>query len=400
MTATLDTATAAVMTTGPQLRTITKWVLGLKGAPAEGAVRVTVAGTELIVVSTDFETVRIADVELDQAEPGTATVIIPGLALKAAVEALPKGKQPVEVSVQDGVMADITTEPGTTRAHRVSIGWDCGRGWPDLPATPALATAVDFGVFAEVTRRVAVAACGEPMLPWLGSIRMHGDPDGGLWLTATDRYKIGAEKVACDPACDGDWMFPAREADAWTRVAGGPVAYLLADQGQLVGLTDGTWTVLTKRVTGDPVDVRQWMPAQEVRHPFTAQVTVDAEGLGSLLTGTGGAAKIKGALLGGKTIRETAYVDVAAVPGEQLTLTLQRGEQPWGPGHVDAQVDGPKLVAGWDPRYLGAILGVLSGPVVIRLAPGDDGRVLNPARITCEACPGWTGWLAMIDPSK
>lgn len=399
MTATLEATTAAVTTTGPQLREALRWATGMRGSPAAGAVRVTVSGGELILAGYDFETVRLADLELQAAgQPATATVLVPAAGLLAAARALPAGKKPVEVMVHDGAQVDLTAEPGTVRAHRITTGtFGTAPGYPNLPPAPGLAGMFDGPAFRAAALRVCVAASGEQQLPWLTAVRMQTD-DGQVWMSATDRYQIAIEPVPVQAATAGQWLFPGRELAAFAAISTAGQAYLLGGDGDLVGLTDGTWTVLTRRVTGEPVDVRRFIAQQEHRCPFACQVTVDAPALAALLQA--GPVKIKGAVAGGKTLPDITYVDVVTAPGQDgLSLRLEKGEKPWA-ADVAARVDGGKLVAGWNPAKLAGLLGVLDGPAVIHLAPGDSGRVLNPVKITCPAAPGWTGMLAMVDPSK
>jgi DNA polymerase III sliding clamp (beta) subunit (PCNA family) len=391
MTTTMEATSATVTTTGPQLRKIISFALGLRGSPASGAIRVSVSGAALIVAGYDFETVRLADIDLGAANPAPASVLVPGLPLLEAARTMPKGRQPVEVTVRDGEQVDLTAEPGTVRAARITVTTLPGLAWPALPAAGGLAGIFDGPVFRETAPRVCVAASAEPQLPWLGSVRMQADKDG-MWWSATDRYKIAAHLVPWEAQEQGDWLFPGRELAAFAKVCDGSQVYLLTGAG-LVGLTDGAWTVLTRQVTGEPVDVRAFIGDREKRVRYTCTITADAAHLAAVL---GQAAKVKKA---DPKSPISPWVDVTAAPGTPLAMRLVLGETAWT-GTADATVEGGKLGAGWNPSYLAAILGVLDGPVTIHLAPGKDGRVTNPVKITCPAQPDWTGMLAMIDPSK
>jgi DNA polymerase III beta subunit, central domain len=390
---------AAVLTTGPQLRKAVRWVTGLP-VLACGAVRVIVAGNDLILSATDFETTRLVWLELAASgAPEVAQVLVPGRLLTEIAAAMPAG--PVEVSVTGGVQVDLTGDPGGEGANRVSVVPDQGYdSYPAQPALPGPAGQGDMAALAAAVARVAVAADDgrTAPVPWLSAIRMQTGAEG-LLMGATDRYKIAAELLPWTGGQDtADVLFPAVQVKAFCRAADGQAAYLYADTGPLVALTDGTWTVITRRVVADPVDVHGYITGQERKHRFAGQITVDARTLATVLKEP---ARIKGALAEGRTLPAITYLDVATTAGQDgLTLTLCRGEKPWT-ATCDAATDCGQVTAGWNPAYLASILGVLDGDVVIHLAaPGKDGRLLKPVKITCQASPGWTGMLAMCDPSK
>lgn len=387
---TMTVQSPALMTTGVELRKAVRWVQpGVhRGAEVLGAVRVTVAAGRLIFSSFDCETIRMADLTLGDDTGPVASVLVDGAALANLAAAAADGRKPVEVAITGSTQVDVTSEPGTDRAGRLTLAACDPAGYPAIPALPGLAAILDPALFRAAVTRVGGLVSKERELPWLQSVRIQARTDA-VTFGATDRYRMGVEHVPATVMADADVLFPGRLADAFTRVTDGPQVYLLADGLGLAGLTDGTWTVITRMVQAEPINLEKYLASQPEPE---VTLTVGAAILAALLNS---AAAVQPAKKG-----ELAWVDITAVPGKGLDMTLHHGATAWT-GKLDAVThDGPELVAAYKPAMLASMLAVLDGDVVIHLTPGPDGRVLKGAVITAGSAPGFTGAVGGVDPSK
>jgi DNA polymerase III sliding clamp (beta) subunit (PCNA family) len=389
--------TAGVTITAAELRKAIGWVKPSKGwAPGTvfTGVRVTVSGGRLILAYYDQETALAADLEAPATVGGVASVVVDWAQLRETVMAHPPGKTPIEIMVHDQDQVDVTAGKHRVSVEAIDTAWQ----YPQLPAPPPPVGALPGPGFRDVLGRVAPMASDKPELPWLGAVRMRATRDG-LDLTATDRYRIGAEEVPwLDPVtADADVLFPAGLAARFSKVSDGPAVFLFvgAVQGpkalsgpDAAALSDGTWTVITRPPYGDPIDIRKYLAGKDTGG-YAAALTVDAAALAALLAGPAKVKVAEGA--------QTTFVDLLAVPGEKVTMRLECGVTQWS-GEIDAELAGEKLVAGFNPAYLASMMACLDGPAVIQLTANDSGRVLTPAKVTGQSAPGWTGMVVPVKP--
>lgn len=369
-----DVQPPAVMTTPAELRKAIRWVRpGRCPLPVLRAVQVQVTGNRLILTCFDYETVSTVDLDLACAHPGQGTVLADGDQLAGLVGALPsKGSPPVEVAVHDG-QVDLTVSPGTVNAARLTVAGIDPAAYPALPALPPAVGLVPGDAFRAALRRVMAAASTDDTLPSCCAVRLHAEP-GRLGLTATDRYRIGLDEVPWTTQVrEGSWNLPRVQADRFAKVSTGPDVILFGDT-QLAGLTDGTWTLITRPTASEPIDVRRYVKS---RAGFDAEITADPQAL---------AAGLRQAAKACDKDHEHVRIDADKV------LRLAVGGYT---GVVAGQASRPLWMM-VNPVYLASLLDGLSGEVTIRCVAGKDGRAVKPVTITGGSAPDFTGMLALV----
>lgn len=406
MSTATDVQAAAVMTTGAQLRKLIGWArpAARPALPILGAVRVTVTGTRLILATFDYETARVADTEgTPAAEPGpaAASALVPGNALAGMIRALPSGKTPVEVAVRDSEGVDLTAQPLTTRAARLTVpALDDPAGYPPLPGLPPARGTISGDVFRGAAARLTLAASDDDTLPVIGCV--HLTFGNRLAADATDRYVLVAEDLDWTPAHaknpPREVNVPATAVAAFAKAAAGDLVFVFAD-AEHAAFTDGSCTMITRTVPGDYPRVRQFIKPDS---DYPSAATADAAELAAALADAAGVldaavkthkqrcGDCKPATLcpqGSALAKLPALIDVGPAGLTVRAHTLTRP--------VAAQVDAEECTLRFNPRFLTTVTGAGPGPVAIRwLSP------VKPARVTLPGVPGYQAVIMPVRDAK
>jgi len=215
----------------------------------EDADRLTVSGF-------DYET--SARVELDATIGDPGTLLVSGRLLADITRALPN--KPVDLVV-DGARATINC--GNSRFSLPTMPVE---DYPQLPAMPQRAGAVDAAELAGAVAQVAVAAGRDDTLPMLTGIRLEIDGPR-LTLAATDRFRLAVRELEWTPEDAGlttAVLIPARTlADvAKTLANAGPVELALSAGDGMLGITGGGRRATTRLLDAEFPRFRQLIPAE------------------------------------------------------------------------------------------------------------------------------------------
>jgi len=227
---------------------------------AEGGDRLTVSGF-------DYET--SARVELDATIGDPGKVLVSGRLLADITRALPN--KPVDLVV-DGSRATINC--GNSRFSLPTMPVE---DYPQLPAMPQRAGAVDAAELAGAVAQVAVAAGRDDTLPMLTGIRMEIEGTR-LTLAATDRFRLAVRELDWQPEdASGSTavLIPAKTLSdvAKTLAGAGSVEISLSAGDGMLGLTGGGRRATTRLLDAEFPRFRQLIPAE---HTTAAELEVAA----------------------------------------------------------------------------------------------------------------------------
>lgn len=330
--------------------------------PVAGGIRIAAAAGIVSVTGTDYESTCRAAAAADIEADGVA--VVPGRFLAQLATQLPK--QLVTFTV-DAAEAKITCGP-----QRWTLPLLPADEFPDMAVMPAPAVTMAAADFAEAVAAVACAASTDDTLPMLTAVRVEFDPDGGVWLAATDRYRLHAARVA--GTLEGDppppLQLPAKVLRAYVKGADQKVTIGVAGPADalVAGIADGNRQLVTRTIGGEFVKWRGRFTA-----PGGLTVTVDtaltaaaaahcsvaaAKGTGIILTFDGnGSVDVKaadGGLEGFETVPGVGYdgdpfsvavnpayfADVLAGCGPRARITITSPTKPLLVTPAPASTDG------------------------------------------------------------
>jgi DNA polymerase-3 subunit beta len=224
----------------------------------EDADRLTVSGF-------DYET--SARVELDATIGDPGTLLVSGRLLADITRALPN--KPVDLVV-DGARATINC--GNSRFSLPTMPVE---DYPQLPAMPQRAGAVDAAELAGAVAQVAVAAGRDDTLPMLTGIRLEIEGTR-LTLAATDRFRLAVRELDWQPEDTGAStavLIPAKTLSdvAKTLAGAGSVEIALSAGDGMLGLTGGGRRATTRLLDAEFPRFRQLIPTE---HTTAAELDV------------------------------------------------------------------------------------------------------------------------------
>jgi len=227
---------------------------------AEGGDRLTVSGF-------DYETSARVELNATIGDPGK--VLVSGRLLADITRALPN--KPVDLVV-DGSRATINC--GNSRFSLPTMPVE---DYPQLPAMPQRAGAVDAAELAGAVAQVAVAAGRDDTLPMLTGIRMEIEGTR-LTLAATDRFRLAVRELDWQPEdASGSTavLIPAKTLSdvAKTLAGAGSVEISLSAGDGMLGLTGGGRRATTRLLDAEFPRFRQLIPAE---HTTAAELEVAA----------------------------------------------------------------------------------------------------------------------------
>jgi DNA polymerase-3 subunit beta len=337
--------------------------------PVAGGIMISAAAGIVTFAGTDYESTCRSSAAADVEGPGT--VVVPGKFLAEVAGHLPR--QPVTFTVdEDAPEAKLACGP-----QRWTLPLLPADEFPSMAEMPPTAVTVTAADFAEAVTAVACAASADDTLPTLTAVNVEFDPDGTVWLAATDRYRLHAAWVA--GTLDGEpppsLLLPAKVLRAYARGADQKVTIGVAGEpgAQLAGLADGNRQLVTRTIPGEFVKWRDrfTVPAGAVTVTVDTALTAAAAGHCSVAAapGTGIILNFDGA--GG--------LDVMAADGGAEGFETVPG----------AGYDGDPFSLAINPRYFADVLAgcgpraclTITSPVKPLLvtpapaaAPGDDGQ--------------------------
>ena len=176
----------------------------------------------------DYEVSARAQVRATVGEPGMA--LVPGRLLAEITRSLPPAD--VEISMAAGM---VLLTCGSAEFALVSLPLE---EYPQLPALPAAAGAVDGGLLATAAAQVVPSASRDDTLPMLTGVSLEFEA-GQLTLAATDRYRLAVRTLhwdPVDPAVHAAVLVPSRTLAevARTMGSGGPVTIAFGSPAQQV----------------------------------------------------------------------------------------------------------------------------------------------------------------------
>ena len=260
---------ATLTVTAVELRKAARWAKPSAGTtiPVLGNVRVSIAGSQLVIAWFDWETCLLARVAGKAADGDqAATVLVPAVQFADAigVAAGPKGPSEVEVTVHDGDKVDLVTRPATAKAHRESVGQDTDpAAYPALPSMPVLTGWTPADVFVPAVAQIARCCADETHLPLISAVHFIPGQDR-LELQGTNRFILGLHEVPFNRAtpvtASADkgrgFLVPARLAVKFATGCEGPVFIGSPGPEGMVLLSDAWHTMVTKATAGDYPRVR------------------------------------------------------------------------------------------------------------------------------------------------
>jgi DNA polymerase-3 subunit beta len=333
--------------------------------PVLASLRVTISAGTLEVAAFDYEVAARAKVSGQASGPGA--ILVTGPELVAAVRALPRGRKvTAEITIADGrlVIACEGAETVLTARHDAD-------DFPQLPALPAESGVIDGDTFARSVARVTACAGTDDTLPALLCVSMASDA-GALELAATDRYRLGVDRMSWTGPDGVTALIPARELTRFAKKcdrAGKVSLYMGTGHA---GFSDGVRTIIVRTSDGHFPKYRAL-----VRDQDDTTVTVDAATL---------AAAVKRA---GAVVERNEPVRFS-VNAAGITLQVMHDGVAASTQTVPATYTGPEIATAFNPAYLASVLAGIDGQARIGFVSAT-----KPARITAA-----DGFTAIVMPIR
>ena len=214
--------------------------------PVLGGMLVTVSCGTLELAAFDYEIAARAKVSGQASGPGS--ILVNGAELAAAVKSLPKGKR---VTARITIAGDsLLIECDGTESVIAGMGDEATKEYPQLPYMPELSGYADGEMFARSVSRVAECAGRDDTLPVLLCVKLTSD-HGSLELAATDRYRLGVDRLHWTGPDGVSSVVPAVTLAKFAAKMdkGGKVALHLTEH--FAGFSDETHSLITRTTVGE-----------------------------------------------------------------------------------------------------------------------------------------------------
>lgn len=336
-------------------------------SPVMSGIRIEGSGGRVSLAAFDSETYGRTEVDAEVIDEGSA--LVSGRLLAEIVRSLPD--QPVDVLV-DGAKVTVSCGPSRFQLNTMPL-----EEYPASPQMPEPVGSVSVDAFATAVGQVAIASSKDDMLPQLTGMRIELSPDT-VTLAATDRYRLAVRELpwsAGDPQTDLSALIPARTLADTTKALDGKDVLLSLGEGGLFGLTTDTRQSIARVIDTEFPKYRTLFPSES-----TTTATIERSAL---------IAAVKRVAL----VAERNSAVRMIVEDGQVTLQAQSADDAEASESIAAHVDGPELVAGFNPSYLLDGLGALPDesavlsfteprrPVVITGAADSYRYLLMPVRL-------------------
>ena len=327
--------------------TIARFLPTRPAVPALLGTRLTLERGRLLITGYDYTTGTALTLDPLSAE-GDLDIAVPGRILADLVAKAPGRDVRVEL---DGTTAQISS--GRARYSIQTIA-----ELVDVPSLPEPTVTVDTEELLHAVKRVAPAASTDQRAPIFTAILMSV-VDGGLVLTATDRYRIAQARIPVSGDLE-ETPIPARTLLDAVKAATSDTIGLGAGQG-LVGIDAGMLRMGVASLGGDFPKVAHFL--DKLVSPV--EITADRAELLAAVTRIGMAAERNSPI-------------ILTPEGGSLRLQAATGESLQAEETIDAQgVSGPEMR--YNPTYLRDALTCVGGENV-RIA----GAPTKPTLITGE----------------
>jgi DNA polymerase III subunit beta len=302
---------------------------------AQGGIRATVSGDELVLMGSDLELAIETRVAVSAETEGTA--VLPRLVGDILRLLEPGG---VVVEVKDD---EATISSGRSEFQLRLLPAD---QYPRVSQPAGEPVEVPGKQLGEALKRVVPAASRDDHRRILTGVQFEAEPDG-LRLVATDSYRLSLDDLPGSHllAQDRKALIPARALSELVRVLGdGPVGVTLGDTE--VTFQVGETRLTTRLIEGDFPNYRQLLPSE-----YPNKLVIDRERFGEAVR------RVR--LLGrdGTPVRLTLSVD-----GVELSASAEDGH---AHESIDAEYTGSDLTVAFNPDFLLEGINAAGGDQVI-----------------------------------
>ena len=260
----------------PDFSALTAWAASAlaprPAVPVAGGIRIAAAAGIVSVTGTNYDVTARAHAAADVETDGVA--VVPGKFLAEVARIL--SRQPVTVTTDGAGEAKITCG-----AQRWTLPLLPANEFPDMAEMPKPAVTMAAVDFAEAVTAVTCAASTDDTLPMLTAVRVEFDPDGTVWLIATDRYRLHSARVT--GTLDSDpppaLLLPAKVLRTYAKGADQKVTIGVAgsDGSLMAGVADGNRELVIRTMAGEFPTWRQRMiPAGNLMVTVDVALTVAA----------------------------------------------------------------------------------------------------------------------------
>jgi DNA polymerase-3 subunit beta len=320
--------------------------------PVLGGMRVTISAGTLELGAFDYEVTARAKVSGDASGPGSA--LVSGSELAAVIKSLPKGRK-VSADILVGDDGMVVACDGTESLIS-SLGAEAEQEYPQFPAMPELSGYVDGALFAASVARVVACAGRDDTLPVLTCVKF-GSEAGMLELAATDRYRLGVDRL--------HWTGPDGVSAVVPAVTLAKLAAKMDRHGKVAlhisaghaGFSDEARSLIVALNRGEFPKFRSLMRKAE---DSSTTVLVDAAALAEAVTRAG------------KMVQRNYGIDLDVADG-QVTVTADHDGRRVSTQHVPAAIDGPDVAYRFNPGYLASVLTGIDGPAWLGFLTAYDG---------------------------
>ena len=330
-------------------------------APVMAGMLVTITPGTLELAAFDYETTARAKVSGEASGPGSA--LVSGAELAAVVKSLPKGRKvSAEVLVSDDGM--VISCDGTESVIS-SLGEEAAKEYPAFPAMPELSGYVDGETFAATVARVTVCASRDGTLPVLTHVKIGSD-GGTLELAATDRYRLGVDRVHWTGPDDVSALVPAAELAALGKKLGKSGKVSLHFGTHHTGFSDGAYSLIVRDLTGShgPAAFPKYKSLARDESDDVTTVLADAAALEAAVTRAG-------------KLAERGEPVHLGITGDGITVRVYRDGKPAGSQAVPAVLDGEPLEVRFHAPYLASVLAGVEGITQIGFAGASKPAVIR-----------------------
>lgn len=330
---------------GEDLNNATQWVSRLCPTKPDAPVLqgiVLDADEELVLSAYDWEVAGSVTGAAVVLEPGK--VLIPGRWLAAVAKVVAHEREVDLTATDKGVM--IRAGRSTWKLPVIPMD-----DYPRLPAEGDPVATLDGPELRTALERILPAADRSGSAPFNSAVSVVGD-ETGLWIAATDRYRIAVAQIAWNPVTFDtkfDAVVPVEFLEAATGAIRGAESAPVELRAHEGGITLATATHrLTGRLVGEPWP--EWQKLVPTRFASEAVFVV-----GELQ------AALDRVLAIGEE-KEPIRLDVDA-DGFELTATgSDRGATAYA---AVSEYDGKPAASGLNPRYLQDALGTLRSDLAV-----------------------------------
>lgn len=324
-----------------------------------------VENQRLTISGFDYEV--SSQMGVDVQGDASGQTLVSGRLLAEITRALPS--RPVSFSAGD---ARVEITCGSARFTLPTMPVE---DYPELPAMPTVAGAINGDDFASAVRQVAVAAGRDDTLPMLTGVQleMRGER---LSMIATDRYRLAVRELTWRPGVadlQRQALVPARTLAETAKALGGAgdVAVALSEQasgGGLIGFSGAGKRTTTRLLDNEYPPVRSLLPENYVA---AARLSVSA------LTEV-----VKRVSLVAERNTPIRFTFAEGV----LTVEAGTSEDARASESMEAHYTGEEMMIAFNPEYLLDGLGAIATefamlsfttplkPAVLAAASGDEER--------------------------